>query len=89
MYQENQMTVRDITTAIVQEIGKRDARIYELELISARDRTDAAALADALRCALADLEGLAEECELDDEHPARESIAEARALLARVDGDAA
>jgi len=24
--------VREITTAIVQEIGKRDARIYELEL---------------------------------------------------------
>ncbi len=26
------MEVREITTAIVQEIGKRDARIYELEL---------------------------------------------------------
>ena len=25
------MEVREITTAIVQEIGKRDARIYELE----------------------------------------------------------
>ncbi len=26
------MEIREITTAIVQEIGKRDARIYELEL---------------------------------------------------------
>jgi len=25
------MEIREITTAIVQEIGKRDARIYELE----------------------------------------------------------
>jgi hypothetical protein len=27
------MEIREITTAIVQEIGKRDARIYELELV--------------------------------------------------------
>ncbi len=42
-------TVLDITTAIVQEIGKRDARIYELELLLDRDRTDTAELADALQ----------------------------------------
>ncbi len=78
MYQENQTAVRDITTAIVQEIGKRDARIYELELISARDRTDTAALADALRWALDQLDD-----DLDLDH--RRALADARALLARIE----
>lgn len=53
---------------------------------NARLIASAPALVDVLRCALADLEGLADEYELDDEHPARESIAEARALLARIEG---
>jgi recombinational DNA repair protein RecR len=70
-------SVRDITTAIVQEIGKRDARIYELELISARDRTDTAALADALR----DAGPMQDSCQ--------RCASDARALLARVDGDGA
>jgi hypothetical protein len=81
-------SVRDITTAIVQEIGKRDARIYELELISARDRTDTAALADALRDAefllrkLGQLAGpMQDSCQ--------RCASDARALLARVDGDGA
>jgi hypothetical protein len=52
---------------------------------NARLIASAPALVDVLRCALADLEGLADEYELDDEHPARESIAEAQALLARIE----
>jgi hypothetical protein len=71
-------TVRDITTAIVQEIGKRDARIYELELLLDRDRTDTAALADALRWALNQLDD-----DLDLDH--RQALADARALLARIE----
>ena len=53
---------------------------------NARLIASAPALVDVLRCALADLEGLAGDYELDDEHPARESIAEAQALLARIEG---
>jgi len=36
------MEVREITTAIVQEIGKRDARIYELESMLYRIHANAA-----------------------------------------------
>jgi hypothetical protein len=36
------MEVREITTAIVQEITKRDARIYELELVLSRIYANAA-----------------------------------------------
>ena len=36
------MEIREITTAIVQEIGKRDARIYELELVLSRIHANAA-----------------------------------------------
>jgi hypothetical protein len=42
---------------------------------------------DALRCALADLEGLAES--LDEDHPAHQSIAECQAAISKATGDKA
>ena len=42
---------------------------------------------DALHCALADLEGLAES--LDEDHPAHQSIAECRAAISKATGDKA
>jgi hypothetical protein len=75
-------TVRDITTAIVQEIGKRDARIYELELLLDRDRTDTAELADALRATLRCLQWHAERHGVGMDAKA---AADARALLARIE----
>jgi len=43
------MEVREITTAIVQEIGKRDARIHELELVLFRLHSNAAESEDWIR----------------------------------------
>jgi len=43
------MEVREITTAIVQEIGKRDARIYELELVLCRIHANAAESSEWIR----------------------------------------
>lgn len=36
------MEIRDITRVIIQEINKRDARIYELELVLSRIHANAA-----------------------------------------------
>jgi hypothetical protein len=48
------METREITKAIVQEIGKRDARIYELEL-TLREATAAPELLEALKVAESEL----------------------------------